>query len=170
MKRCVKVERIIKYLIYLHMKLLSYICISLLLAVNLYNTVSAIKEDEDQAIKEAVLDYIEGLYYMEPERIERSIHPDLSKRGLRKTGDDTDYEPHIMSYDILLEAAETANIDGRIPDDAPRDIQILDQSDKTASVRLISFWGVEYIQLKKDNGKWQIIHILWQSIPEDERE
>ena len=150
------------------MKLLSYIFISLLLTVNLYNTVSAINEDEDQAIKEAVLDYIEGLYYMEPERIERSVHPDLSKRGLRKTGDDTDYEPHIMPFDELREAAETANINGRIPQDAPRDIEILDKSGKTASVRLLSFWGVEYVHLIQENGKWQIIHILWQSIPGDE--
>ncbi len=152
------------------MKLLSYIFISFLLTVNVYNTASAINEGEDQAIKKAVLDYIEGLYYMEPERIERSVHPDLSKRGLRETGDDADYETHIMPFDELREAAETANINGRIPQDAPRDIEILDKSGKTASVRLLSFWGVEYVHLKKDNGKWQIIHILWQSIPEDERE
>ena len=151
------------------MKLLSYIFISFLLTVNVYNTASAINEGEDQAIKKAVLDYIEGLYYMEPERIERSVHPDLSKRGLRETGDDADYETHIMPFDELREAAETANINGRIPQDAPRDIEILDKSGKTASVRLVSFWGVEYVHLIRENGRWQIIHILWQSIPGDER-
>ncbi len=150
------------------MKLLSYIFISLLLTANLYNTASAINEGEDQAIKEAVLDYIEGLYYMMPDRIERSVHPDLSKRGLRETGNDTNYETHLMPFDELREAAETANINGRIPQEAPRDIEILDKSGKTASVRLVSFWGVEYIHLIQENGKWQIIHILWQSIPGDE--
>jgi hypothetical protein len=34
-----------------------------------------------EAIKQAVLDYVEGAYTVDPARIERSVHPKLAKLG-----------------------------------------------------------------------------------------
>ncbi|HXG68415.1 MAG TPA: nuclear transport factor 2 family protein [Blastocatellia bacterium] len=34
------------------------------------------KEDRE-AVKQAVLDYVEGIYEVDPARIERSVHPDI---------------------------------------------------------------------------------------------
>lgn len=118
--------------------------------------------NNSEEIKSSVLDYIEGLYDMNLARIERSVHPELSKNGLRLPGGESGYIPHAMSYDDLLNAAETSNIDGRIPDDAPKEIEILDNSGMIATVQLLSFWGVEYLHLIKYDDNWKIIHIAWQ--------
>ena len=37
--------------------------------------------DERAAVKRAVLDYVEGVYNVDPDRIERSVHTELAKRG-----------------------------------------------------------------------------------------
>ena len=34
-----------------------------------------------EAIKQTVLDYIEGFYYVEPSRVKQSVHPELTKFG-----------------------------------------------------------------------------------------
>ena len=34
-----------------------------------------------EAIKQAVLDYVEGAYTVNPDRIEQSVHPKLAKLG-----------------------------------------------------------------------------------------
>ena len=38
-------------------------------------------DTEKEAVRQAVLDYVEGVYEVAPERIERSVHPELVKRG-----------------------------------------------------------------------------------------
>ena len=46
--------------------------------------------DEREAVKAAVLDYVEAIYQAQPDRIQRSVHPDLAKRGyFRKSGEQT---------------------------------------------------------------------------------
>ena len=36
--------------------------------------------DDKAAIKQTALDYLEGWYECNPERMERAVHPDLAKR------------------------------------------------------------------------------------------
>ena len=40
-------------------------------------------ENEKAAIKNATLDYLEGWYDGDAERMERALHPDLNKRGVQ---------------------------------------------------------------------------------------
>ncbi len=44
------------------------------------------------------------------------------------------------------------------------DYEVLDH---TASVKLIAAWGIDYMHLANYHGKW-IMHILWQTHPQDE--
>ncbi len=37
--------------------------------------------DEREAVKSAVLDYVQAIYQAQPDRIQRSVHIDLAKRG-----------------------------------------------------------------------------------------
>ena len=44
-------------------------------------------------------------------------------------------------------------------------IEVLDLMDTTAVVKVSAVWGVDHMQLAKFDGRWQILHILWQSHP-----
>lgn len=122
-------------------------------------------EAEEQVVREAVLDYVEGVYEVAPERIERSVHPELRKLGFWKRDSETPYRMAPMTYEQLVNLAGSYNKDGRVPKDAIKEIVILDLLDQTASVKLTAHWGIDYMHLAKYDGQWKIINILWQSHP-----
>ena len=37
--------------------------------------------------------------------------------------------------------------------------------DQTASVKVVAWWGIDYLLMGKYDGKWMISHVLWQSPP-----
>jgi peptidoglycan/xylan/chitin deacetylase (PgdA/CDA1 family) len=120
---------------------------------------------EKEAVRQAVLDYVEGVYDVAPERIERSVHPDLAKRGFYiKKGEKT-YTSSPMTFTELVNLARNYNKDGKIPKDAPKDIVVFDVLDQIACAKLTAAWGVDYFQLAKYDGKWKIVNVLWQSPP-----
>jgi hypothetical protein len=146
------------------MKILSLLfLIFMIMAVPV--VVPAQSSGEQAAIKEAVLDYVEGVYEVSPARIERSIHPDLAKRGFFIKKGETAYSPHTMTFAQLVELSKNYNKDGHVPKDAPKDVVVYDISDQTASAKLTAVWGIDYMHLAKYDGKWKIINVLWQTPP-----
>ncbi|MFT4605884.1 MAG: hypothetical protein ACI9W4_002629 [Rhodothermales bacterium] len=123
---------------------------------------------DHEGVYAAVQDYLEGIYNVQPERIERSVSPDLVKRGWWRKGPGAEYVQSPMNYEQLLDLAGSWNTDNRqgLDDATPRDIQVLDVLDQTAVAKLTAVWGIDYFQLEKVDGAWTIRHILWQSHPE----
>jgi hypothetical protein len=124
---------------------------------------------EDRAgVEAAVLDYVEGVYDADPDRIRRSVHPDLAKFGFARRSTNDDYRIIPMTFDQLVELAGEYNADGtKVPAGAPKTIEILDVLDQTAAAKLTASWGVDYFHLAKYDGRWQIVQVLWQSVSGD---
>ena len=120
---------------------------------------------EREAVRQAVLDYVEGIYEVNPARVERSVHPDLAKRGFFVKRGETAYSSDVMTFQQLVEVARTFNKAGRLPKTAPKEVVVFDVSDQTASAKLTAVWGIDYIHLAKYDGKWKFINVLWQSPP-----
>ncbi len=120
---------------------------------------------EREAVRQAVLDYVEGIYEVNPARIERSVHPELAKRGFFVKKGETAYSYGVMTFQQLVELAGTYNKTGRVPKDAPKEVVIYDVLDQTASAKLTAVWGIDYIHLAKYDGKWKFVNVLWQSPP-----
>ena len=120
---------------------------------------------EKEAVKQAVLDYVEGIYEVDHKRIERSVHPELAKRGFYAKKGETAYTGTPMTFTQLVELAKTYNKGGRVAKDAPKEVIIYDVLDQTASAKLTAVWGIDYMHLAKYDGKWMIVNILWQTPP-----
>jgi|RhiMetdeSRZDD1v2_1073273.scaffolds.fasta_scaffold200140_2 putative lumazine-binding protein len=119
-----------------------------------------------EAVRQAVLDYVEGIYNVQPERIERSVSPNLAKLGFYRPPTETTYRPgRSMAFQQLVEIAKNFNKEGKLRKDAPKEIEIYDVLDQTATVKLTAEWGIDYMHLAKMDGKWMIINVLWQSHP-----
>ena len=119
-----------------------------------------------EAVRQAVLDYVEGIYNVEPQRIERSVSPNLAKLGFYRPVAETAYRPaRAMAYQQLVEIAKTYNKEGKLRKDAPKIIEIYDVLDQTATVKLTAEWGTDFMHLAKIDGKWMIVNVLWQSPP-----
>ena len=119
-----------------------------------------------EAVRQAVLDYVEGVYNVDPSRIERSVHPKLAKTGFYRGAKDETYRPaSAMTYEQLIEVAKTWNKAGKLRKDAPKEITIYEVTDQTATAKLVAEWGIDYFHLAKFDGKWMILNVLWQSPP-----
>ena len=124
------------------------------------------RPEDRAAVEQAVRDYVEALYLVKPELIERSVHPALEKMGLYRPADATAYRtPGKMTFDQLRELAGLWNKDGKEGKDLQYDVKVLDVLDVTASAKLSAKWGIDYMHLAKTDGRWRIVQILWQSPP-----
>ena len=123
--------------------------------------------DEREAVRQAALDYVEGVYEVDPARIERSVHPELTKLGFYTKKGENDYSSGPMTFKELVELTKTYNKNGRIPKTAPKEVVVYEVSDQTASAKVTAVWGIDYLHLAKYAGRWKIINILWQTPPKN---
>src|SRR5918998_5740616 len=141
------------------------IVLSIALVLSMSVAAAAQSDAEREAVRQAVLDYVEGIYTVDASRIERSVHPDLAKRGFFVKRGETAYSSDVMTFQQLVELAKTYNKNGRVPKDAPKEVVVFDISDQTASAKLTAVWGIDYIHLAKYDGKWKFVNVLWQTHP-----
>ncbi len=119
------------------------------------------------AVTNAIMDYVDAFYYGDTIKIHNSISPTVVKYGYYRAKDKTSYEGEAMSFKQMLDYASSVKKRGVSPnvDKFPKQIDVLDAQDQTASAKLTAWWGSDYILLSKVNNKWMITHVLWQSSP-----
>lgn len=124
--------------------------------------------DDYQGVQSAILDYVEGLYQVDPARIEKSVHPELRKRGYWYYEKEDTFRDNLdMTFLELKELAATWNKEGENADEySVKKIEIYDIHEKTATAKLIAVWGIDYLHLAKIDNKWYIMNVLWQSTPD----
>lgn len=119
---------------------------------------------EREAVRRAVLDYLEGFYEGDSTRLVRSVSPAVHKYGYATRGEG--YAGMQMPYAGFMAFARGVREGrNRPPVDAPREVTLFDVQDQTASAKLVAWWGSDYLLLAKQDGRWMITHVLWQSAP-----
>jgi hypothetical protein len=118
------------------------------------------------AIKQTALDYIEGWYEGNPERMERSLHPELAKRIVFTDPNSGRSRLDQMSALSLVHGTRRGN-GKRIPkEQQQKDVVILDVFENAASVKVIAATWIDYMHMAKFNGKWMIVNVLWELKPD----
>jgi hypothetical protein len=126
---------------------------------------SAQNPADSTAITRAALDYIQGYYSGNAERMERALHPDLAKRIVRTNPQNGRSGLEQMSAMTLVQI--TRNMAHRpVPEDQwVDDVTILDIFENAASVRVDASRWIDYLHLAKWNGEWKIVNVLWELRP-----
>ena len=117
------------------------------------------------AIKQTSLDYIEGWYEGNPERMERALHPELAKRIVRsdaKSGQSRLDQMSAMSLVLGTRAGWGKNTP---KEKQQKDVTILDVYENAASVKVVAADWIDYLHMAKYNGKWVIVNVLWELKP-----
>ncbi|WP_207504560.1 nuclear transport factor 2 family protein [Telluribacter humicola] len=119
------------------------------------------------AVKQACFNYIDAFYKVDTTLAYQSIHPSLQKRGFSYSMKDNNYSRQLeMPFPALISLAKVWNKDGnRTNAQSPREVEVFEIADKTASAKVKAVWGIDYIHLMKENGTWYIVNVLWQSPP-----
>lgn len=134
-----------------------------LLAVLAASPAHAQSEADLEAIRQAALDYIEGWYTGDAERMERAVHPELAKR-IVQTSDGVS-QLHHQGADVLV--GNTRRGGGRDTPEERRlkEITVLDVYENAASVKVVASDWVDYLHLARWDGAWRIINVLWEMNP-----
>jgi hypothetical protein len=121
---------------------------------------------DSAAIVRTALDYIEGWYAGDAERMERSLHPELAKRIVHAdAGTGRDAVDH-MTAAQLVEGTRRGGGRGTPADEQRKEVRILDTFGNAASVRVDASGWVDYMHLGRVDGEWKIINVLWALRPE----
>ena len=120
---------------------------------------------DSSAIRQTALDYIEGWYAGDAERMERALHPELAKRIVRTNPANGKSRLEQMSALTLVQSTR-AGYGAKTPKDEQRkDITILDTYENAASVKIVAAAWVDYLHMALFDGRWVIVNILWELRP-----
>lgn len=128
--------------------------------------VSAQAAADSGAIKQAALDYIEGWYEGNGERMERALHPELAKRIVNTNPANGRNSLGQQSAMTLVQGTRRGGGKDTPAAQQRKDVRILDIFGNTASVRIDASSWVDYLHVAKWNGRWVIVNVLWEMRPQ----
>jgi hypothetical protein len=135
------------------------VILPLLLAVQ---PLAAQSAADSAAIRTTALDYIDGWWSGDVDRMAAALHPELVKRI--RGADSTGTREWIDNQGASRLVQGTGRGGGRETPVAHRrsDVRILDIFQNTASVRVDAGAWVDYLHLVRWKGRWVILNVLWE--------
>ena len=119
---------------------------------------------DSAGIRQAALDYIEGYYEGNADRMARAVHPELAKR-IVNVDERGRYRLGQMSAMTLVEGTRAGGGKDTPVAERRKDVTILDIYQNAASAKIYASGWVDYLHLAKWNGRWVIINVLWELHP-----
>lgn len=117
---------------------------------------------DSAAIRAAALDYIEGWYEADADRMERAVHPELAKRlHLRDPEAGRNFVRHSGASQLVVGTARGGGSDTP-PPERRREVRILDVFRGAASVKVDAADWVDYLHLVRTPEGWRILNVLWE--------
>jgi hypothetical protein len=121
---------------------------------------------DSAAIKQTALDYIEGWWEGNAERMERALHPDLAKRIINTNPQNGRNSLGHQSAMTLVQSTRRGGGKETPVAQQRKDVRILDVFGNTASVKVDAGTWIDYLHIAKWNGRWVIINVLWELRPQ----
>lgn len=140
---------------------------ALILMASFSNAQAQNGTDNTAAIKQAALDYIEGWYEGNAERMERALSPDLAKRIVRTDPKSGRSRLEQMSAMGLVQGVRAGYGKNTPKEKQQKDVTILDVYENAASVKVVASDWIDYLHLAKFNGRWVIVNVLWELKPKE---
>src|ERR1043165_1700661 len=120
------------------------------------NTFGQVSDADKTAITQTALDYIEGWYEGNPERMERALSPDLAKR-IVMTNPQGRSQLHQMSAMGLVQGVKRGGGKETPKEKQQKDVTILDVFGNAASVKIVASDWIDYLHVARFNGRWVIV-------------
>ena len=114
----------------------------------------SVSGEDAAAIQQAALDYVEGWYAGDADRMERALHADFVKRVIMQDRVVTSRTSDMVNYTRQGGGASYAGEKKNV-------VTILDVYNDIATVRAESAEYIDYLHIGKVKGKWVLINALW---------
>jgi hypothetical protein len=113
-------------------------------------------------IEARALDYIEGWYEGNVERMTRALHPEFVKKGIHRHPDTGKSNFGLHSATTLIEATRRGRGRKYAKESRRIEITILDVGRDMANVRITCGLTREYLQMVRFDGHWKVLHVLFE--------
>lgn len=116
------------------------------------------------AIKRTALNYAEGWYEGNADKMESALSADLAKR-IARTNERGQTRLDHMTAMALVQGTRGGFGKQTPAAEQQKDVTILDVIGGAATVKLEMRDWVDYMHVAKVNGKWVIVNVLWEMKP-----
>ena len=130
--------------------------------------VAAQTDADREAIKRTALNYAEGWYEGNADKMESALSPDLAKRR-PLTNDKGQSRLDNMTAMALVQGTRGGYGKQTPKEEQQKDVTILDITGGAATVKCEMRDWVDYMHIAKLNGKWLIVNVLWEMKPKPEK-
>ena len=138
----------------------------LLTLLTLFMSYSSIGQiDSDKAAIETTLNnYIDAFYKGDTIKLKAAITPKLYKFGYKRNETSVAYDFYAeMNYHDAMAFVTKMKAEGKTRDENKiRKVEVLDIGNHIASAKVTAVWGIDYMLLSRDNGKWMIEQVIWE--------
>ena len=118
------------------------------------------------AIRATVLDYAEGWYAGDGDRMARALHPELVKRILVSDTATGQSFVQTMGASALVNGTRHGYGKSTPADRQQKDVTVLDVFGNAAVAKAVMADWIDYLQLVRVDGRWLIVNVLWERKPE----
>jgi hypothetical protein len=124
-------------------------------------TAKNVQASDLAGIRQAALDYLQGWYEADAERMRRSLHPELAKRAILRDPQTGETRFHHLGQPQMVAKTREGGGTDTPADKRYYEVTILDVYDGIACARAESYEYVDYLQLARCEGRWVIVNALW---------
>jgi hypothetical protein len=121
---------------------------------------------DSSGIRAAALDYAEGWYTGDGDRMARAVHPELVKRILVSDTATGRAFVQTMGASALVNGTRHGYGKSTPTERQQKDVRILDVFGNAAVAKIVMADWIDYLQLVRVDGRWQIVNVLWERKPE----
>jgi len=118
------------------------------------------------AIRATVLDYAEGWYAGDADRMARALHPELVKRILVSDTATGQSFVQTMGASALVNGTRHGYGKSTPAERQQKDVTVLDVFGNAAVAKAVMADWIDYLQLVRVDGRWLIVNVLWERKPE----
>lgn len=120
---------------------------------------------DSAGIRGAALDYVEGWYEGNGDRMARALHPELVKRIVVRDTTTGRTMVQGMGASVLVNSTRHGYGKETPKDRQQKDVTILDIFGNAACAKAVMADWIDYMQLAKVDGRWVIVNVLWERKP-----
>ncbi|WP_411030808.1 nuclear transport factor 2 family protein [Spongiimicrobium sp. 3-5] len=131
--------------------------------LSIFSHIILAQSSDEQAIRQAAVDYMESYYSSNQSQMENAIHHEVAKRHV------VEREGFQLLQNMgYTELVSLTKLDGKkyaqLPDEPLKvNVEILDIDGKIASIKAGTnqYDFYDYMHLAKMDGQWKIVNVLW---------
>ena len=134
-----------------------------------FSSLQAQTSADTTAIRATALNYVEGWYEGNADRMTKALHPELVKRIVVRDTTTGRTMVQGMGTSVLVNSTRHGYGKETPRERQQKDVSVLDVFGNAASVKAVMADWIDYMHMAKVDGRWVIVNVLWERKPEKDK-